>query len=201
MADFLGGQIAIVLDSSVVINLSATGRAAEILRALSIKTEVTELVLGELERGEEYGYDDGSKLRDLLDQGLIDLVRLKGDELAIFRELIAGNASETLADGEASTVARAVVSGAVAVIDERKAFKLCTRRFRTVRVLRTVEILLHELVRGQLGGRGSTEALYLALRDARMYVPPELVEAVVSQIGTARARHCSSLPRKIRKTL
>lgn len=201
MADLFGVGSSIVLDSSVVINLNATQRTAEILRALPVKVEVTELVLDELKKGEAYGYDDGSKLRYWLDQGLMELVQLAGDELAIYRELVAGDARQTLADGEASTIARAVESGAVAAIDERKAFRLCAHRFRTVRVLRTVEILLHELVRQQLGPQGVVEAIYLALRDARMYVPPGMVDAVVSLISAERAVNCLSLPRQARDSL
>ena len=199
MAGLFGVGSSIVVDFSVVINLNATQRTAEILSVLPVKVEVTELVLDELEKGEAYGCDDGSKLRYWLHQGLIELVQLAGDELAIHRELVAGDARLTLADGEASTIARAVESGAVAAIDERKAFRLCARRFRTVRVLRTVEILLHELVRQQLGLQGVAEAIYLALRDARMYVPPELVDAVVSLIGAQRAGNCPSLPRQARR--
>lgn len=201
MAGLFGVGSSIVLDSSVVINLNATQRTAEILRALPVKVEVTELVLDELKKGEAYGYDDGSKLRYWLDQGLMELVQLAGDELAIHRELVAGDARQALADGEASTIARAVESGAVAAIDERKAFWLCARRFRKVRVLRTIEILLHEIVRHQLGPQGVAEAIYLALRDARMYVPSELVDAEASLIGADRAVNCLSLPRQARDSL
>ena len=125
MDGLLGGGRSIVLDSTVVINLNATQRTAEILNALPFKVEVTEMVLAELIKGEEYGYDDGIRLRNWLDQGLVELVQLAAEELAIHRELVQGDASQTLADGEASTIARAVESGAVAAIDERKAFRIC----------------------------------------------------------------------------
>lgn len=69
---------------------------------------VTEMVFDELIQGELYGYDDGSKLRDLLDTGLIEQVRLSEQQLSIYRGLVAGNDGQTLADGEASAIAHAV---------------------------------------------------------------------------------------------
>lgn len=198
MAVDFGGECSIVLDSSAVINLNATERATEILAAFSNKMKVTEMVFDELEQGEMYGYDDGSKLRILLDKEFVELVRLSGEQLLIYRGLVAGNAGQSLADGEASTIAYAVVHDAVAVIDDRKASKLCARQFTNLRVLTTIELLLHKIVQSHLGHQDWEEAIYLALRAAKMYVPPELVSTVVSLIGIAKAADCTSLPRHAR---
>ncbi len=183
----------VVLDSSVVINLNATGRAAEILKALEVNVEVSEQVRDELELGKTHGYDDGNKLQELIEREVIDIVELSTDELTIFRECVTGEPGRSLDDGEASTIARAVGSGAAAAIDDRKAIKLCDRSFHSVQVVSTAEILLHGSVITRLGQRDVTEAVFDALAKTRMYVPPKLVNRVISLIGVKRAAVCSSL--------
>ncbi len=179
--------------TSVVINLNATMRAADILNALSIKVEVTETVLAELEQGEAHGHDDCSKLRSLLDQGIIDLVPLSRQEIAIFHDLSAGSAGQTLDDGESSTIARTAVSHAVAAIDDKKASKLFSHHFHNVSVVSTAEMLLHEKVRLQLGNTSLREAVYQAAKNARISVPHSLVSTIVNIVGKERAGNCPSL--------
>ena len=45
-----------------------------------------------------------------------------------------------------------------------------------------------------LGEADATNALYLALRDGRMRIPPDSVGGVIAIIGIERARECKSLP-------
>ena len=92
-----------------------------------------------------------------------------------FEGLVAGAAQQTLDDGEAATIAYAVERGAVAILDERKGTRLCASRYRTLSVVSTVDVLLHPDVRQKLGEAVFIDAVFAALRDARMAVFLQLV--------------------------
>jgi predicted nucleic acid-binding protein len=59
---------------------------------------------------------------------------------------VVGPAQTTLDDGEAATIAHAVALNGVALIDERKANRICTERFPELRIASTVDILVHPSV-------------------------------------------------------
>jgi hypothetical protein len=118
--------------------------------------------------------------------------------MELFEQLVVGPAVETLDDGEAATIAYAVTLGATALVDERKALRICRERFPSLRVACTIDVLLHEGVHEKLGAEGLGNALYNALTDARMRVFPEQIAWVVSVLGTQRALACESLPQSVR---
>ena len=102
-------------------------------------------------------------------------------------------------DGEAATIAYAVGRGAVALIDERKARRICAERFPRLRLASTADVLLHGLVNDGLGETGRCDAIFRALRDAEMQVvPPDRMQELVRRIGPVRAAACKSLPEWVR---
>ena len=102
---------------------------------------------------------------------------------------------KTLDDGEAATIAHALWRDAVALIDERKARRICAERFPRLRLASTVDVLLHSLVTDALGETGQRDAIFRALRDAKMQVvPPDRMQELVRRIGPVRAAACTSLP-------
>ncbi len=191
-------RIPIVVDASVVINLNATACAAAILQCLPNPFRVTTNVFAELSQGEQSGHDDAAKLRKLTDQGAFRIVRLGDPENETYRSLIEGRAADTLDDGEAATIAYAVKNHAIALIDERKATRLCSQRFPSLVIVSTVDLLLHPEVAVELGERGQRDAVLAALLEARMSVPQEHIGRVVNLIGSEQAASCPSLPRPIR---
>jgi predicted nucleic acid-binding protein len=188
----------IAADTSAVINLNATGCAAEILRAIPNKLMVVDVVRRELEEGRLRGRRDADLLEELVAAGLAQIGEL-GEVAAVhFEKLVVGPAAMTLDDGEAATIAFAVARGAVAVVDERKATRLCAQTFPELSVGCTVDILRHPQVLNGLGKDLLADAVFRALQDGRMRVFSHHIEWVVGMIGPERAAVCSSLPNAVR---
>lgn len=193
-------SVPVVTDASVIINLNATASAAAIIGAFPNRFFVTASVRRELSMGEFHGHRCGERLEALISQGLFELAELgPGDDL-VYRSLVEGGFEGTLDDGEAATIAYAVGHDGLALIDERKARRICAARFPDLLLASTVEVLLHPLVAKRLGASRQSEAIFLALRDARMQVPRGGLQEVIDRIGANRAAECPSLPRSVRDT-
>jgi predicted nucleic acid-binding protein len=188
-----------VADASAIINLNASGMAADIIRVLPQRLVVVDVVLQELEYGRAKGRRDAELLRGLIDQGLVGLVALAGDAEEHFERLVVGAAQATLDDGEAATIAHAIVSGGAAVIDERKAKRLCALRYPNLVIHTTVDVLAAPGIEAQLGKAALADCLFNALQQGRMRVAEERLQWVIDRIGEDRARSCESLPQRIRQ--
>lgn len=191
----------LVADTSTVINLNASGRAAAVISALPHRIAVVDVVPGELANGRANGRRDADMFDDLVRAGIVDLVSLDGAGAQHFEELVVGPAAQTLDDGEAATIAYAAVIGAVAIIDERKALRICGERFPTLRTGCTVDLFAHPAVRKALGASALAEAVFNALHNGRMRVPPHHIAWVVGLIGRDRVGLCTSLPHAIRNAV
>jgi len=192
-------RVALIGDASVLINLTATGRANEILGALPNPFAVTDNACAELEDGARKGYDDHEQFVRLIAAGLAKLVTLGSSALAVYESLIDGSAVRTLDDGEAATIAYAYDTNGVALIDERKARSLCANYFLRLIVISTAELLMHSAIPASLGKQGQADAIFNALMIGRMRVPTEHISEITRIIGEERAAQCSSLPRAWRK--
>lgn len=190
----------LVADASVVINVNATGYAREILVALQRRIAVVSVAWEEVEAGVRQGRQNVDLLRDLVDAGIIELVDLNGGAERHFEQLVVGPATMTLDDGEAATIAYSVEHGAVAIIDERKAYRVCGERFPALRMSSTVDMFAHPDVARTLGRKSLSEAVINALQRARMGVLPHRFQWVTNLIGTEQAARCRSLPRSVRQS-
>lgn len=159
-----------VADTSTIINLSATNRAAQIIRALPNKLVIEKTVMEELELGRLRGKSDADTVERLAETGVIEIVRLGPTGLDHFETLVSGPAIDTLDDGEAATIALAVEVGAVPVIDERKAHRICRDRFPSLQARSTLDLMVHPNVEATLGLDELAEAVFQALITARMRV-------------------------------
>lgn len=191
----------LVADASTVINLNATGCAEAILRALPCRVAMVDAAADELRDGGSRDRNDASKLTALVRANLIEVVTLDGSGLVHFEGLVIGEASETLDDGEAATIAYAAQASAVAVIDERKALRLCASRFPHVRLGSTVDLFAHAAVQRALGASRLADAIHRALLEARMRVLPHHLPGVLDLIGPERAAQCVSLPGSVRNLI
>ena len=191
-------NIDLVADASTVINLNASGYAGEILGAIPNAVLVTDVVLGELGEDSRSGRRDAELLSALVDGGLVRIVSVDNLKHGIFERLVTGRSVDTLDDGEAATIAYAVEAGATAVIDERKANKICRMSYPQLAVGCTVDIFCHDRVRGALGDVVLGQAVFNAMQGARMRVMPRYLAWVVDMIGGERAAICESLPRYAR---
>lgn len=191
---WLDGKPSLVSDASVWINLIATGRAEEILRAAAAEHKITATARLELENGRAKGRQSATAIVDLIRAGLVQEVSLGRAEEAVFLDLVAGPAGQTLDDGEAATIAFALSANAIALIDERKATTLCARRYPNLRVMSTVDLLLSSLIKEAFDKDGLGECLFKALSIARMRVPDRHRTELCNLLGPERLRQCKSLP-------
>lgn len=181
----------LVLDTSVLINLHACQRGPEILASIPNSIIVSHIVAGELDHETSRRNGEKAFLGALSASGNVTLVDLSEQELELFFELTS--ASPSLDDGEAATIAIAKARGLLPVIDERKGRSRAKENLG-VEPAWSLDLLRHPGTVAALGESLSVEALYLALRDGRMRIPPDSVQQVISIIGDARARHCTCLP-------
>lgn len=197
----IDSDVVLVSDTSFVINLNATGFSDRIVRAMPNLFIVTEDVLRELKNGSDSGHDDYEKLKALIDIKSVNSVNLRERGRDIYLSLISGSAGQTLGDGEASTIAYAVEIEGIAVIDDKKAEKICQEKFPQISVVTTFDLLTQRAVKKALGENQHKEAIYNALRIARMRIPNKRQEYVVELIGENLATHCPSLSHKYRKLI
>ncbi|MBX3482403.1 hypothetical protein [Phenylobacterium sp.] len=190
-----------VADASVCINLAATGCGDRILRLYDGRLEITQTALSELERGREKGRQAADHVATWLHLGLMQVVELDPEDEDLFLSLVAGDAAQTLDDGEAATLIHAQRVGTTVYIDERKATSLAAARFPSLVVASTVDLLFTPDVRGGLGEADLGEALFGALVDARMRVAAHRAAEVIACIGRDRAEGCTSLSASVRRAL
>lgn len=188
----------LVADTSVVINLIATGFASSIIQALQQPLVVLDTVSAELDAGRGRGRTDSDRFNELVMEEVVRIVSLGDVGLQHFSELVAGYTSETLDDGEAATIAYAIEKSGIAFIDERKALRICSERYQSLRVGCTVDLLTHREVRARLSKEVLADATFNALQKGRMSVLPRHFTQVIGLIGKERAALCDSLPRLLR---
>ena len=188
----------VVADASVVINLNATGFAVSILEALPNRLVVVEEVALELENGRRQGRDDADALNTLVAADCVGIVRLGSPGIEYFTSLVSGSAVETLDDGEAATIAYALEHGAIVLIDERKANRICAERYGALATGCTIDVLAHNAVEAALGHSRLADGIFNALYHGRMRVLAQHLNWAVNLIGPELAAQCVSLPRSVR---
>lgn len=193
-SSWLDEATSLVGDASVWINLVVTDRVEDILRSSPVEFVITTTAFGELENGRAKGRQTAAQVARLIEAGLVREVSLSSSDEAIFLDLVAGPTSLTLDDGEAATIAYALGSGMVALIDERKATDLCADRYPALIVMSTTDLLLADSIASPLQADGLRECLFRALTVARMRVPDRHLPGVCELLGPDRCRECRSLP-------
>ena len=116
----------LVADTSAVINLHATGCAEQLIDALPYRFVVVDIVAAELASGRCRGHPNADLLQSLVEQRLVEVTTLDDAASLHFEELVIGPAAETLDDGEAATIAYAVVRNGTVILDERKGIRICS---------------------------------------------------------------------------
>ncbi|MFB9980650.1 hypothetical protein ACFSQQ_00650 [Mesorhizobium kowhaii] len=186
----------LIADANVVIGLNASGHAGRIIELTRRRIIVPDNAGNELAIGARFGHDDGAQLEALVAEGLVERMMLDRTALATYEALIDGTHGDTLDDGEAATIAIAVRLGGVAVLDERKARRMCAQHFPAIVQGCTAQWLLGAAA---LGRAAHAEAMVNALQKGRMLVPSEFLNDVVALIGQEAAGACPSLPRLVRQ--
>ena len=190
----------VVADTSVVINLDATGCSEALLAALPNQVVVAEQVVWELQGQRSRQHADAEMLSNLVGLNLIDVTALGETGHLVFAELVSGAAVATLDDGEAATIATALDRGGLALIDERKALRICASQFEELPTGTTVDLLRHPQIQESLPRKELADAVFNAAYRARMRVQHHHAEWVLDLVGRKRAESCSSLRRILRTT-
>jgi predicted nucleic acid-binding protein len=188
----------IVGDTSTIINLNATGCASAILRAVPNRFIITDVVLDELREDGQSKRNDAQLAAKLIEQGLITVVEISSLTGSDFEHLVAGTSAATLDDGEAATIAYASEKSLTALIDEKKATKICKVQYPKLLVGSTGDLLALKTVEARLGRASLADAAYEALTGARMRVLPQHLDWIVELIGPERVGQCESLPKRVR---
>lgn len=191
-------KTSVVSDTSVAINLNATGFGMSILDALPNRFVIVEEVMLELKAQGRRRRNDTNDLITLVATSRVEIVRLGNAAAKHFIELVSGPAAETLDDGEAATIAYALEHGAIALIDERKANRICAERFAALSTGCTIDLLAHDVIEAALGRERLADAVFNALYHGRMHVLEHQMDWVVGLIGSERAAKCVSLPASAR---
>jgi predicted nucleic acid-binding protein len=189
----------LVADTSTIINLNASGSSREILRAVPNRFMVAETILSELEAGKQRGRQDADYLKELINDGFVEVITMSDVGIRHFEELVIGPATDTLDDGEAATIAIAIEQQGIALIDERKAHRICSERYPDLRIGCTVDIFAHPEVLRALGEQKLALSVFNALTNARMNVLLHHADWVVQLVRPDNAAHCHSLPKSVRQ--
>lgn len=187
-----------IADASVWINLAATGRLTEVLDALNAPVAIAEVALRELERGCTNGHDAFGQLSPLVRSGRVEALPISPEDEELYLGLVAGGTADTLDDGEAATLTLAARRSAIAVIDERKATALGRRRFPSLEIRSTTDLLFNTLPYEGGSAGPLAEALFAALQGARMRIPQDWQARVIDVLGPDRTPLCHSLPAHLR---
>ncbi len=162
----------LVLDTSVWINLLATGAVEAILDALAVPCHAPDQVISEIRRHPVTGVifpPDRHPLRQI--SSGVSILSLEGAELDLFLRIVAAPVGDALGDGEAAAIAVAVSRGLDLVIDDRKARRILRERFGQVRTYWTVDVLQAQRVVIALGRHRADECFAKARRFGRMHIP------------------------------
>lgn len=188
----------IVADTSVFINLNATGHAIDILSAIPNVVCLTEDVLSELREGERRGHAHSDAVDRIVGHERVEVTRLGDPGTECFRSLVAGPTVETIDDGEAATIACALERNGVALIDDGKARRICADRFPGLITAYTVDLLFHRNVQSVFPREKLALAIFNALNRGRMKVPAAFAKPTIDVIGPQRAARCRTLSRHLR---
>ncbi len=193
-----GRDLPVVLDASVIINLLATGIVSELVEILNIPVIAEANALGEVRRNPIDGSPASAVLEPLVERAALRRETMAERSSSVFFSLTGAKPPDDLNDGEASTLAHALDIGGCAAIDERKATRIAGERFPTLVLCSTLDIFCHEPIVEALGTNRLRQAVFSALKLARMRVPIEFEPWVRDLLEPDQIAQCSSLKRRWR---
>jgi hypothetical protein len=137
--------------------------------------------------------DPAGIIGNLCKSGLIEVIKMDSAAYEMFIGLTGADPPNDLDDGEAATLAQAALGNYAAVIDERKAIRVAGMHFPDLTLLNSLDLLTSQEMLQQNGRDAIADLVHLALRNARMRVPPCEREVIFNLLGDDRARECPSL--------
>lgn len=189
---------AVVLDTSVVLNVLASGGAARLLESSGYTFWVPTPVLREVTSEPNPSPSEPNSLRTLIDLGLLREIAPEGDTLETYLTLASAPSPDGLEDGESAAIAVAETLGCFTALDDRKARRIAAARRPSELPMCSVDLFKTLEGHANFGDGELCNMVFNALRHARMRVLHTHTEWVVQLIGAERAKQCSSLPASYR---
>jgi len=180
------------LDASVVINLVASNYMEGILLAHKRPIVVTENVCAEFRRHPRDGSSSKEVIETLQNRRRIQIAKLSDSQFDVFLRLTGYPPPDDLGDGEAATLACADGVGSV-VLDDKKAIRIASRDFPNQNVFSSLDVFCADQVLRSLGKQVVGQAVYDAIKTARMRVPHFWRAWVRNLIGKDRSEECAVL--------
>ena len=188
-SDFLANTSTYVADTSFLINLNATSFSLEIIDKMKPSTIIiTQQVYDELRNGTKDGYNDFKNVEDYISKGFITLKTLSPNAYRLYEKIVLGEAQYTLDDGEASVIACAIDLCASAIIDEKKATRICREQYPDLKTFHTLDIFKIYLNKPLI-----QNATQNALKGARMYIPKSRYDELKEIVGNNFMEECSCI--------
>jgi predicted nucleic acid-binding protein len=185
----------LVIDTSVLINLIASEDITKILTGLSSEILITEPVWRELKKHPKDNSDCGLLLNSLVEQNLLKPVKNLANTLELYLDL-----ATELGDGEASVIAYTVTQNhCAAVIDEKKARRICWERFSLSPIFCTIDLFQDYFFTMNPNEQEFKQLLFNAIKIGRMRILKTEHEIWVKKIlDVDLIQQCSSLKRRSR---
>ena len=185
----------LVLDASATINFLGTAIPEQFLVNVGSPILMANEAFAEIRRHPIGGKDSHAALEALMSLGLLSVVELGKQGRTIFRDLVGGDLTGGLDDGEAASIAAAIEysASAVVVIDERKARRIFSQQWPERACVDTISVLAQPHMRIGQTNEVFAAAVFSALVHARMWVPQEGRDWTIKLIGEDRANSCPSL--------
>lgn len=188
-SDFLANTSTYVADTSFLINLNATSFSLEIIDKMKPSTIIiTQQVYDELKNGQNSKYGDFDKINEFISKGFMKLQPLRSSALNIYENIVLGTAKYSLDDGEASVIACAVDLKIYAIIDEKKATRICREQYPDLKTFHTLDIFKIYLNKPLI-----QNATQNALKGARMYIPKSRYDELKEIVGNNFMEECSCI--------
>ena len=194
-------SVPLVADTSVIINLVASGIPEQIISSINNPIYVVDEILPELNRGNEKGCLDAEILENLISNGNVKCVSLNDECWEHFGLLVSGSAITSLDDGEAATLAYCAVHKNVPIIDEKKANKVCAGLYKELKPISSVALFKLASQHQNMNHPILSKAIYNALTNGRMFVMHQHLEWVVNAIGSDKATSCNSLSKRSKRLI
>ncbi len=171
-SSLVSADVPLVLDTSVLINLHACGSGALILSAIPNQILVPQEVAAELDHETSRENGEHVFLREIVDREIAVVEAMTDEEYELFLHL--ATSSPSLGDGEAATIAIASKRELWPVLDERRGRNRASEHCSYGQSAGwSLDLLMHPVVSMTLGQAPAVDAVFLALRDGRMRIPPE----------------------------
>ncbi len=191
-------KIPLVADTSVIINLIASGIPDQLLSGIRHPIYIVDEIIPELDRGTQKGCHDVRVLTQLINDGIVTCVSLNDDCWEHFEQLVSGSAKSSLDDGEAATLAYCAVHRTIPIIDERKANRICKEQYSYLKPISSAALFKLAGNNGSIIEDHLSEAVHKALTVGRMRVLEHHIDWVISLVGPDKVANCNSLPRSHR---